>query len=214
MGYVSDSLPASSGKLAGNSIPLVYGFNRLNAELLNNKNQILARDSVTVYRSDADKYVRILSPSDHELLASDMVSVRVSAPKDNIVTINGQVAKTLGEMEDSNFVYSADIWLHQGFNTIKAESTKAVTPGSMNPIYTKSIEVYCRKDDSIFSFVTPRDNEFFKPTATATLTIVGDINSPFKAAPLTSDGLPQKLQYLPRLQRPELKNFRMIPRLM
>ncbi|HAP44401.1 MAG: hypothetical protein A2087_13005 [Spirochaetes bacterium GWD1_61_31] len=168
----------ASGVLTAAAVPLAYGFNQIKAELLNADGQILASDSVRVFRSQADRFLRILSPSDHELLGTDMVNVRVSSSYP--VIVNGLTAEARGEKDGTNDIYEARIWLRPGFNTINAV---AASPEGAN--YAQTIQVYYRKDASLFGFLTPLEGSFYKPE-TGSLVVTGEIDSlyrPMAASP-------------------------------
>lgn len=166
----------TTGVLLNEKVELVYGFNRILARLYDNNDNLLCKDTVKVYRSTEDKFVKIASPYDHSLLNTDMTEVIVHSPYDN-VQVNGINATYNGEIISDTHakVYKVKLWLKQGFNIITAE---AKSPE--NVIYKDSIQVYYQKDPSIFNFILPRQDESFKPAAGAKMYIKGEIDSLYK----------------------------------
>ncbi|MBN2440954.1 MAG: PD40 domain-containing protein [Spirochaetales bacterium] len=174
-GHTSDPVRGNRGSISGEIIPIDYGFNRIIATLVNQNGDTLAVDTVTVLRSEEDKFIKIISPPDHTLVNTDMVEVRVSSTY-SLVTINNEPAEDTGEHDGENGIYQGKIWLKRGFNTISAT---ARNPGGA--IYKDTIVVYYQKDESVFRFLLPTDGQTFKTTQENSLHIKGEISSMYKA---------------------------------
>ncbi|HEX3046821.1 MAG TPA: cohesin domain-containing protein [Bacillota bacterium] len=121
----TDLISAALADPPSQLISLNYGYNNIVATLyqrINGKDYIIATDTVRVFRPEDGKFIKIVSPKDHQLLNTDMVDVLVSSPYEP-VTVNGLPAQYLEPGANNHKIYRARLWLKKGFNTITAETT-------------------------------------------------------------------------------------------
>jgi len=176
--FVSNTINAGPGYINGYSMALAPGYNRISAKLLDGSNNILVEDNITLIRSDEDKYIKIITPEDHALVNTNVVLVKVKSSFDN-VRINGMMAEQTDEVINGEYFFNKKIWLKEGFNTIKAEST-----GTGGENYKDEIVVYYEKALDIFRFLRPLSNELLKTKKADDneiyLNIIGEISSLYK----------------------------------
>ncbi|HOV14748.1 MAG TPA: hypothetical protein PK771_10720, partial [Spirochaetota bacterium] len=161
----------ATGLLTAKKVSLNYGYNVLKATLYNVKNEALAEDIVKVYRSANDLFVKIDSPSDHALVNSDMIRVEILSSFSNLI-VNGEKSTPTGVKRREKDVYYTNLFLKEGFNTIKA-----VAKSPENAIYSDSIVVYYQRNDGVFKILSPVNGTKYKSGDNVNFTIKGEIGS-------------------------------------
>lgn len=135
-GFTPKSFTVRDGRLLNIPLNLVEGVNKISADLfMANGKTLLKTTSTRVYRSPSNTYIKITEPANHSLLNTDMVKVRVISPFDD-VDINGLSAHYSGENEGNFKVFTAQVWLKTGFNTITAVAERGVP---QNVLYENSV---------------------------------------------------------------------------
>lgn len=147
--FVSAPVSAQSGYLTAYPVSVAYGINRLSISLRDDKGATVATDTKTILRSEGDAFVKIVSPSDHALVNTDMVRVLVASPLGSM-SVNGKACSLLAEKSSGKNLFEAKIWLKRGFNELKAE-----TVGPQGIKFADSVTVFYQRDDNLFRFVDP-----------------------------------------------------------
>jgi len=179
-GFLAENVSAISGSLSAYSVPVLFGLNRITVDLKDQYKTKLASSTILLYRSQAETFVKIISPVSHALVNTDMVTFLVSSPL-AAVQVNGLDATLLGEKHEGKNLFSARLWLKKGFNTITA---KAIGPQGER--FTHSIQVYYQKDDNLFKLSSPEAGTVIKADVNdrhlvnGSLKIRGEIGSAFK----------------------------------
>ncbi|MBN2737127.1 MAG: fibronectin type III domain-containing protein [Spirochaetales bacterium] len=136
------------------SLELEPGLNTLTARLFRADflEQEIASHSVTVFSSDLESDIRIISPLDHALLNSDYVEVQVESSLDSVF-INGEQAVL------KNGSFNRHVHLKSGFNDITATASYTGDFLYSNPD-PESNEVYIAGTMLFDSSANWEDDEF------------------------------------------------------
>ncbi|MBN2440630.1 MAG: PD40 domain-containing protein [Spirochaetales bacterium] len=164
----------TQGFLLDETIPLLFEYNNITAELRNASNELVATDSIIAYLSPDDKFVKIISPADHSLHITDMVEVTIKSTMDH-VEVNDMEAEYSGDG-----IFKINLWLKQGFNSVKAIAWDSTAAERL--VYKDEISVYYQKNDALFQFISPRNGQSFKPGDNSGFVIQGEIGSKYKSA--------------------------------
>ncbi len=182
-----EGIDISSGFLLDEPIILDHGTNKITAELYDDDNNLTALDVVHVYRSDKDKYIKIINPSDHQYLNTDLADVEVEVSQALLdcgaeLEINGSV-NNIKPSEKPGLLIGR-VWLKDGFNTINARLKV-----SDKLAYEDKVTVFYQKDSSVFTIVDPYSDRIFKPSPENKLVIRGEIDSEYKRTDKSQGGL-------------------------
>lgn len=175
--FVSPAISAQAGNVTNYQVPVSFGLNRLVIQLRDKNNAVIATDTKTVFRSDSEVFVKIISPIDHALVNTDMVRFLVASPFD-AVTVNEQPTEKLSEKYEGENLFAVRLWLRKGFNTIKAEGI-----GPQGIKFAHSITVFYQQDDLVFRFVEPVADSVIKTIESdpqlsdGSLRVMGEIGS-------------------------------------
>lgn len=175
-GYTSAIIESPLGYLEDLEVILSDGKNRVTAFLLDKNNSVLALNTSTIHYRNLDNVLRILNPEQSSVVNQNRILVKVASDFESI-SINKETATPLGYLDEEQPVYSRDVWLRPGFNTILVEARS-----SEDELFKKELTVYFEKSDEIFRFLKPLNNEIVKYEENLFLNFTGEVSQKFSTS--------------------------------
>lgn len=172
-GASSEVFYEALGFKEGIPLPLAEGKNTVTAFLYDKEGTVLALESINVHYVNSENSLRVLSPFQSSVVNQNRIPVKVASDFSNVV-INSVKAEPMGYTDNNQEVYTRDVWLSPGFNTVEITATS-----DKNEVYQRELSVYFEKSDEVFRISRPLNGKIVKYEENSSLWFTGEISQKF-----------------------------------